>query len=158
MKGRDLVRSALNWMNGSTLLGVLSARLVGCEFRRAPAGLIFAHGYSPRLPKASAFTLGNVVLFRAGPEEVARRPRLVAHEARHSTQYALCFGLPFLPAYFICAGISWLLTGDPGSRNPFERHAGLKEGGYVERPVRPALARPAQALKTRRVRRQAARR
>ncbi|MFP5316410.1 MAG: hypothetical protein ACLGHS_13675, partial [Actinomycetes bacterium] len=57
------------------------------------------------------------------------------------TQYALCLGLPFLPAYFFFAGISWLLTGDPASRNPFERSAGLKDGGYVERPVRPALRR-----------------
>lgn len=141
MNGSDRARSALNWMNGTTLLGVALATLAGCELRPAPHGLIFAHRYSPKLPKASAFTVGNVVLFRAGPEEVARRPRLVAHEARHSTQYALCLGLPFLPAYFIAAGASWLLTGDPASRNPFERAAGLREGGYLERPVRAALRR-----------------
>lgn len=149
MNGRERLRSALNWMNGSTLLGVVSAKLVGCELRPAPRGLIFAHRYSPTLPKASAFTVGNVVLFRAGPEEVARRPHLVAHEARHSTQYALCLGLPFFPAYFFFAGVSWLLTGDPASRNPFERAAGLREGSYVERPVRPAL----RALRRRRSRR-----
>ena len=139
MNGRDRLRSALNWMNGSTLLGVVAAKLVGCELRSVPRGLIFAYRYSPRLPRASAFTVGNVVLFRAGPEEVARRPHLVAHEARHSTQYALCLGLPFLPAYFLAAGVSCLLTGDPASRNPFERAAGLREGGYVEKPLRPAL-------------------
>ena len=140
MDRRDRLRSALNWMNGSTLLGLTAAKLVGCELRPAPRGLIFAHRYSPTLPKASAFTVGNVVLFRAGPEEVARRPRLVAHEARHCTQYALCLGLPFLPAYVLAAGVSWLLTGDPASRNVFERGAGLQEGGYVERPLRAALS------------------
>jgi hypothetical protein len=141
MNGRDRLRSALNWVNGSTLLGLALAKLAGCEIRPAPRGLLFAHGYSPGLPRASAFTVGNVVLFRAGPAEVARRPRLVAHEARHSAQYALCFGVPFFPAYFFFAGLSWLLTGDPASRNPFERTAGLQAGGYTERPVRPALRR-----------------
>ena len=145
MHRRDRLRSALNWMNGSTLLGLAAAKLVGCELRPASCGLIFAHHYSPRLPKASAFTVGNVVLFRAGPEVVARRPRLVEHEARHCTQYALCFGLPFLPAYFLAAGASWLLTGDPASRNVFERGAGLQEGGYVERPLRAALTRRVSA-------------
>lgn len=141
MNGADRVRSALNWMNGTTLLGVALAKLAGCELRSASQGLIFAHRYSPRLPAASAFTVGNVVLFRAGPEEIARRPHLVAHEARHCTQYALCMGLPFLPAYFFAAGVSWLLTGDPASRNAFERAAGLGDGGYQERPLRAALRR-----------------
>lgn len=141
MDRRDRLRSVLNWLNGSTLLGVAAAKLVGCELRPAPRGLIFAHHYSPGLPKASAFTVGNVVLFRAGPEDVAARPRLVEHEARHCTQYALCLGLPFLPAYFAAAGVSWLLTGDPASHNPFERAAGLRQGGYLLRPLRPALQR-----------------
>lgn len=136
MKGGEKLRWTLNWLNGSTLLGLLAARIGGCEIRPAANGLIFAHFYSPRLPHAAAFTVGCVVLFRAGPEEVAGRPKLVAHEARHSTQYALCLGLPFLPAYFLAAGISWLLSGDPASRNPFERAAGLHDGGYAERPVR----------------------
>jgi len=34
-----------------------------------------------------------------------------------------------------------VLTGDFGSRNIFERRAGLAEGGYTERPLRPALTR-----------------
>jgi hypothetical protein len=149
VNGRDRLRWVLNWMNGSTLLGIAAAKATRCELRRAPHGLIFAHHYSPRLPKASAFTLGNVVLFRAGAAEVAGRPHLLTHEARHSSQYALCLGLPFLPAYFVCAGASWLLTGDPASRNPFERAAGLTEGGYVERPVRRVLRRRRGAQRAR---------
>lgn len=141
MNGVERLRWVLNWINGSTLLGLVAARLGRCEIRPAGHGLIFAFGYSLRLPLASAFTLGNVVLFRLGPEHVAHVPRLVSHEARHSTQYAWCLGVPFLPAYFLAAGISWLLTGDPASRNPFERNAGLADGGYAERPVRPGLRR-----------------
>jgi hypothetical protein len=37
--------------------------------------------------------------------------------------------------------VSWVLTGDFGSRNIFERRAGLTDGGYADRPLRPALAR-----------------
>ena len=46
-----------------------------------------------------------------------------------------------LPLYFLAAGVSWLLTGDFGSQNVFERRAGLAGGGYTERPLRPALTR-----------------
>ena len=56
-------------------------------------------------------------------------PVLLGHEERHSTQYAWCLGLPFLPLYFLAAGWS-LRTGNPGIANVFERHAGLQAGGY----------------------------
>jgi hypothetical protein len=49
--------------------------------------------------------------------------------------------MAMLPLYFLAAGVSWLLTGDFGSRNIFERRAGLAEGGYPERPLRPVLTR-----------------
>jgi hypothetical protein len=37
--------------------------------------------------------------------------------------------------------VSWALTGDFGSRNVFERRAGLADGGYTDKPLRPAIAR-----------------
>ena len=74
--------------------------------------------------------MGNVVLFRAGPAEALGNPVLLGHEERHSTQYAWCLGVPFLPLYFLAAAWSLWRTGNPGSANPFERHAGLQAGGY----------------------------
>lgn len=62
-----------------------------------PRGLLFAFGYRRRLPVAAAFTIGSVILFRRGLEDVQRFPELIGHEERHVTQYALCLGLPFLP-------------------------------------------------------------
>ena len=50
-------------------------------------------------------------------------------------------GDPVENLYFVAAGLSWALTGDFGSRNVFERRAGLADGGYHDRPLRPALAR-----------------
>ena len=73
-----------------------------------------------------------MVIFRAGPGDALANPALLGHEERHCTQYAWCLGLPFLPLYFLAAGWSLARTGNPGSRNLFERHAGLQAGGYPE--------------------------
>ena len=68
--------------------------------------------------------LGSVVFFRPVVPAPESRPALLGHEAGHAAQYAWCLGLPFLPLYGLAAAWSWLRTGDPASRNPFERAAG----------------------------------
>jgi hypothetical protein len=133
-------RQIANWVNLTTPAGLALAAAARCSLRRGPRGLRLALGYRWRLPAAGAFTVGDVVFFTPAYPEPERHPGLVAHEARHAAQYALCLGLPFLPLYFAAAGWSWLRTGDPASRNPFERHAGLAAGGYTERPRRPLAA------------------
>jgi hypothetical protein len=132
----EKLRAGWNLLNGSTLAGLALAAAVRCSLARGPKGLILAHGYRPRLPKASAFTVGNVVLLRRTAAGLGDNPLLLGHESRHSTQYALCLGLPFLPLYACAALWSLWRTGDPASRNFFERHAGLRAGGYIERSVR----------------------
>jgi len=136
MVTRERLRQALNWINLSTPLGLAVAAGTGCRISPGPHGLVIAHGYRPALPKAAAFTIGNVVLFRPAAAALAGHPGLLAHEGRHSTQYAACLGLPFLPLYGLAALWSLWRTGDPASRNVFERRAGLADGGYTERPLR----------------------
>jgi hypothetical protein len=143
------LRMVLNWLNLSTPLGLLLAAGTRCVVVHGAEGLIYACGYRPKLPLAGAFAVGNVVLFRAGPDYPPAHPVLVRHEGRHSTQYAICLGLPFLPLYFLGVLWSFLRTGDPASRNPFERWAGLADGGYAERPVRPLRPALAQWLRQR---------
>lgn len=126
------LRQLANVLNATTPLGLLLAGCARMPVRRGPRGLLVATGYRWRLPFAGAFTVGNVVLFRAGPEESLANAALLRHEERHSTQYAWCLGLPFLPLYFLAAGWSLARTGNPGSRNFFERQAGLAAGGYPE--------------------------
>ncbi|MFL4473988.1 hypothetical protein ACIPVK_08320 [Paeniglutamicibacter sp. MACA_103] len=139
----ERTREVANWLNLSTIGGLVLATAAGCSIARGERGIIHARNYTPALPKAGAFAVGNVVFFRpwlSGPEP---RPALLSHEETHCTQYALCLGLPFLPLYFAAAGYSWLRTSDPASRNLFERAANLQAGGYRERPVRrlmPVLA------------------
>jgi hypothetical protein len=138
------VRAFVNIVNCSTLLGLIAATLGRARLTRGDHGLILGWGYRFRIPprRTPAFTLGNVVLLRhEGPDILQRRPRLLVHEARHSTQYAYCLGVVMVALYLLAAAWSWLRTGDPASRNIFERLAGLADGGYTEHPVRPLFGR-----------------
>ena len=133
------VRMVANLVNGSTLAGLLVGAAGRARFAPGGNGLVIGVGYRLAVPVAPAFCIGNVILARGDHAELARSPALLAHEARHATQYAWCAGLPMLPLYFAAAGASWVLTGDFGARNVFERRAGLADGGYTDRPLRPWL-------------------
>lgn len=141
-------RAGLNWVNLSTLSGLALARCTGCRVEPGQHGLIHALNYRERLPAASAFTVGNVVFFGKHIPDPHQHPRLLEHESIHATQYALCLGLPFIPLYFLAAGYSWLRTGDPASRNIFERLADLQAGGYTERPARKLMPGLAAGLRS----------
>jgi hypothetical protein len=136
---RHRVRLAVNLVNGSTLAGLAVSAAGQARLARYPDGLLVGIGYRLPVPSAPAFTVGNVIITRR--DALAYDTGLFRHEARHSTQYAWCGGLLMLPAYFAAAGLSWLLCGDVGSWNAFERAAGLADGGYADRPLRPDLKR-----------------
>jgi len=137
MSGLQVVKFVVNLVNLSTVAGVVVGLIGRARFSRGPRGLIFANGYRLGFPVAGAFTVGNVVLSKHDRQYFDARPVLVKHEERHSWQYFCLIGLPMLPLYLLCAGWSWLRTGDPASRNLFERLANLKDGNYTERPVQP---------------------
>ncbi|MBT2548669.1 hypothetical protein J7I85_10165 [Arthrobacter sp. ISL-65] len=126
------LRQLANVLNASTPLGLVLAGLARTRTVRGPHGLIVATGYRWRLPVAGAFTVGNVVIFRTDTDTALTSRVLLGHEERHSTQYAWCAGLPFLLFYFAAAAWSAARYGDPASGNPFERHAGLEAGGYMD--------------------------
>ncbi len=137
MLARHRFRQVVNLVNGATIAGAGIALAGGGRLRRGPEGLLTATGYQLAVPHSPAFTVGNVIIGRLAPVP----PAVFAHEARHATQYAWCGGLLMLPLYFAAAGASWALCGDFGAWNVFERQAGLADGGYSDRLVRPALAR-----------------
>lgn len=138
------LRAVLNVVNLSTPLGLVLAVATRCRLRPLPRGLVLATGYPYAVPRASAFTVGDVVLTRADEERVLARPGLLAHEERHAWQYAACLGLPFLPLYALGSAWSWLRSGHVAVHNPFERWAGLADGGYPD-PV----SVPTRALRRR---------
>lgn len=46
-----------------------------------------------------------------------------------------------LPLYGVAALVSWARCGDFGARNVFEQRAGLADGGYAPKQLRPWLRR-----------------
>ncbi len=133
------VRTVVNWLNGSTLLGLLLARLGGATPVRRGRGTWVAGGYRWNFPRAGAFTLGSVILSTREVDDLVGRERLLEHEDRHCTQYAWCFGPLMLVPYVLGVATSWVLAGDHSSYNPFERLAGLADGGYPEPTRRTGL-------------------
>lgn len=129
------LRAGINWVNGSTLLGLAVARVGRARLHRDDQHVWHASGYAG--PNAArVFTVGNVILHRHDPDYLGHRPDLLAHERAHSTQWA-CLGLLFLPLYYCEALISWAVTGDYANGNAFEIGAGLRRGNYRH----PALRR-----------------
>ncbi|MFT4188758.1 MAG: hypothetical protein QM621_09275 [Aeromicrobium sp.] len=126
------VRTVVNWVNLSTPLGLLVAWAGGATIVKRGRGTYVAGGYRWRFPVASAFTVGSVIVSTRETERLIGRERLLRHEDRHVTQYAWCVGPVMLLLYVLCAGYSYVVAGDHSSYNPFERLAGLAEGGYPE--------------------------
>jgi hypothetical protein len=137
-------------VNLMTPLGLAIGKLGRAELRRGPDGLWIGTGYQRKFPFARAFTLGNVINTRYGPDFLlgAGQEPILRHESRHCVQAAI-FGPMFLPLYGLGQAYSWALTATHGSRNPFERWAGLEDGGYDRHPLRPGLAKVGAALRRR---------
>ena len=137
-----LARTVLTAVNGTTGVGLLLAVASGAKIKRGRNGVLVAEGYRPKVPPATCFTVGSVILTRRTADWLLaeERAHLFDHESRHAGQYAV-FGPLFWPAYWISCGYSYALTGSYGTRNAFERHAGLAGGGYKELPLRPWVAR-----------------
>lgn len=124
------LRTVLNWLNLSTVLGLVIANLGGARVTPIGRGTLLATGYRHGFPGANAFTVGSVITSKHALAYFADRPALLRHEDRHCTQYAWVLGVVMLPCYLLCAGISWVLAGDRSSFNPFERLANLSDGNY----------------------------
>jgi hypothetical protein len=128
------VRRVANALNLSTPAGLLLAVLGRARLRRGPHGTIVAAGYRSRFPapRAPAVTVGDVILLRLDDDRLAARPQLLAHEARHSAQWAWLLGIAGFPLAYALATLWSLATvGDTALGNVFERRAGLVTGGYL---------------------------
>ena len=142
---RPGLRAWINLANGSTLAGLGVAAVGGARVARSTDRLFVGTGYRLPVPPAPAFCLGNVIVTRLNGLDPSSA--LFRHEARHATQYACCGGVLMVPLYLAAGSVSWGLTGDTGSRNVFERRAGLADGGYTDKPLRPAVRRALQRPK-----------
>src|SRR6187455_868777 len=116
---RHRVRQVVNVINLSTLIGLLVATVGRAKLAAGPRHTVLATDL--RLPiKASALTIGDIVMTRKPREVMLERHALLRHGMRHTVQYAWCLGVVMLVLYAFEAAWSWLLTPDPASRNVFE--------------------------------------
>ena len=139
----DVARTVLTAANGTTGVGLLLAVASGAKVRRGRNGVFIAEGYARKIPPATCFTVGSVILTRRSADWLLHvdRSELFEHESRHAGQYAV-LGPLFWPAYWVACGYSYATTGSWGTRNLFERLAGLSAGGYpADLPLRPWLRR-----------------
>ncbi|WP_127498550.1 hypothetical protein [Actinoplanes solisilvae] len=143
MAARHVARGLLTAVNGTTAAGLVIAVVTRTRLRRGRHGVLIAEGYRLPIPPASCFTVGSVILTRRSAAWLLadERAELFGHEHRHAAQYAV-LGPLFWPAYWVACGYSYATTGSWGVRNLFERHAGLKAGGYpTDLPLRPWVLR-----------------
>ena len=97
MRAAYRVRLVANLVNGSTLAGVVVAAAGRARLARGHDGLLIGERYRLPVPPAPAFTLGNVIMTRTERDALLGQEALLAHEARHATQFACCAGLLMLP-------------------------------------------------------------
>jgi hypothetical protein len=86
---------------------------------------------------ARAMTMGDIVLtpgYNVSREELKT---LVAHEARHRTQWAVLTVIAGPFAFPVAYAVDDFFF--PGDRNHFERQAGLESGGYSHSGTGPVL-------------------
>lgn len=124
------VRTVLNWINLSTVLGLAVAKIGGAAITRRGRGTYLAAGYRCGFPAANAFTIGSVIETKHDLTYLQDRPLLLQHEDRHCTQYAFLVGLVMLPIYAFFVALSYAIAGDRSSYNLLERLANLSDGGY----------------------------
>ena len=134
-----VARTVLTAVNGTTGAGLLVALATGAKVRRGRNGVLIAEGYRRKLPPATCFTVGSVIITRREADWLLHtdRSELFDHESKHASQYAV-LGPLFWPAYWAACGYSYARTRSFALRNTFERHAGLVAGGYVKPEDPPA--------------------
>ena len=124
------MRAVVNWINLTTPLGLLLARLGRAEPRRGPMWLWVADRYRGPAPKAGAFMVQRGARpGRAVGRPDPAQPGLLEHEKTHAEQWAR-LGLFFLPGYLAAIAWSRLRTGTNHGANLFEVRADLLKGGY----------------------------
>jgi hypothetical protein len=124
-----------------TGIGMLYARASGAHVCLSRAADYYVAVHADKIGGARAMNLGDIVLTPGFDINREQLRTLVGHEARHRAQWAVAtvIGGPF--AFPVAYGIDDFFF--PGSRNHFERLAGLETGGYRHVGTGPVLG-PAQ--------------
>jgi RHS repeat-associated protein len=127
----QVARANANVANGSTALGLTVAAIAGASCAIHGGELTVICTGARRLRIKGGFTIGNVFVTGLSRREVG--PRLIAHEAKHSDQWAILgwgMGPAYAAAYF-----------QAGECNIFERLADYTDGGYYNCAARQGVVK-----------------
>jgi hypothetical protein len=123
-----------------TGLGIIYGDLAGaslCLYR--PAGY-YLDFHSGRFAGARIMNVGDVTLAPPFNTSVHEGQDVADHEARHRTQWAVVTAIGGPLAFPVLYGVDDFFF--PGSRNHFERLAGLESGGYEHVGIAPVIGWP----------------
>jgi hypothetical protein len=124
-----------------TGIGLLYARTRDAHVCLSRSAYYYVAPHADNIAGTRAMTLGDIVLTSGFNKSREQLRTLVGHEARHRAQWAVgtAIGGPFaFPVAYAVVDFFF-----PGSRNVFERQAGLGSGGYRHSGTGPVLG-PAQ--------------
>jgi hypothetical protein len=123
-----------------TGLGLLYGNAVGASLCWYPPADYYVDLHSGRYLGARFMNVGDIVLAPPFKVHVHNLQALAEHEARHRSQWAVVTAIGGPLAFPILYGVADFFF--PGSRNPFERLAGLESGGYAHAGTAPVIGWP----------------
>lgn len=134
-----LAQKAATWPE--TGIGLIYAQASGAHVCWSRSADYYVAVHADNIAGARAMTVGDIVLtpgFKITREQLTT---LAGHEARHRPQWAVATVIGGPLAFPVAYAIDDFFF--PGSRNHFERQAGLESGGYRHSGTGPVLG-PAQ--------------
>lgn len=134
-----VAQKAATW--AETGIGILYSQATGAHLCFSRAANYYVAVNADHIAGASAMAVGDVVLKPGLDMPRENLKALVEHEARHREQWAVGTASGGPLAFPVVYGIADFFF--PAARNPFERMAGLEEGGYTPEGTGPVLG-PAQ--------------
>jgi len=134
-----VAQKAATWPE--TGVGILYSQAEGAQVCWSRTANNYVAVNADNIAGTSAMTVGDVVLTPGFTIPRVNREKLVAHEARHRVQWAIGTVIAGPLAFPVAYAIDEFFF--PGSRNHFEREAGLDTGGYSSSGTGPVLG-PAQ--------------
>jgi hypothetical protein len=134
-----LAQKAVTWPE--TGIGLLYSRAGDAHVCLSRSADYYVAVHTDNIAGARAMTLGDIVLTPGFNLSRERLREVVAHEARHRVQWTVGTVIGGPLAFPVVYGIDDFFF--PGSRNHFERQAGLEAGGYDRTGTGPVLG-PAQ--------------
>ncbi len=130
-----LAQQAATWPE--TGIGLLYSRASNARVCLSRSSDYYVAVHTDNIAGAKAMTLGDIVLTPGFNLSRAQLRTLAGHEARHRTQWAVGTVIAGPLAFPVAYAIDDFFF--PGSRNHFERQAGLEAGGYAHVGTGPVL-------------------